>query len=207
MFHPHRHIGQPCSVRVYVFEGVPGQEEAWRPSCRDESPQARQGRIWLDVKIPIITIRSLLSRHTSPRLEPSLLLRMSVALMNSGLQAVCSRAAAASGQQQPIKPVRGFAAAAAPRQARRGALRVSNAIAEPSSAAKVNGTSEKLSLSELTAVGPLDGRYGSKVAGLRTCTSEYGLIKARALVEIRWLQMLSELPEVCFPSSTSRTPH
>jgi len=48
-------------------------------------------------------------------------------------------------------------------------------------------------LSELTAVGPLDGRYASKVAGLRTSFSEYGLIKARVLVECRWLAMLSQL--------------
>lgn len=55
---------------------------------------------------------------------------------------------------------------------------------------------EKLALSELTAVGPMDGRYGAKVAGLRASASEFGLIKARATVEIRWLQMLSELSEV-----------
>lgn len=119
---------------------------------------------------------------------------MSAALLNSGLQA----AVITSGQQQLQK--RWAAAAPAPRRARRSAaLRVLNAIAEPSSAApKANGSGkgEKLPLMELTAVGPLDGRYGSKVAGLRNSTSEYGLIKARALVEIRWLQMLSQLPEV-----------
>lgn len=56
-----------------------------------------------------------------------------------------------------------------------------------------------LPLSELTAVGPLDGRYGSKTARLRHIFSEYGLIRYRVLVECRWLQQLSNLegvPEV-----------
>jgi adenylosuccinate lyase len=56
-----------------------------------------------------------------------------------------------------------------------------------------------LPLSELTAVGPLDGRYASKVAGLRSYFSEYGLIRFRVLVECRWLQQLAALegvPEV-----------
>ncbi|MBF0281476.1 MAG: adenylosuccinate lyase [Zetaproteobacteria bacterium] len=47
-------------------------------------------------------------------------------------------------------------------------------------------------LSALTALSPLDGRYASKVADLRPIFSEYGLIKARVTVEIRWLQMLSK---------------
>lgn len=34
-------------------------------------------------------------------------------------------------------------------------------------------------------------RYASKVAPLRSCLSEYGLIKARVFVEIRWLQALA----------------
>jgi hypothetical protein len=42
-----------------------------------------------------------------------------------------------------------------------------------------------LDLSALTAVSPLDGRYGSKVQGLRSIFSEYGLIKYRVLVEVR----------------------
>lgn len=39
-------------------------------------------------------------------------------------------------------------------------------------------------------------RYASKVAGLRDIFSEFGLIKRRVLVEIRWLQQLSAIPEV-----------
>ena len=38
-------------------------------------------------------------------------------------------------------------------------------------------------------------RYGSKVAGLRDIFSEYGLIKRRVLVEVRWLQQLAAIPE------------
>lgn len=42
----------------------------------------------------------------------------------------------------------------------------------------------------------MDRRYASKVAGLREIFSEYGLIKRRVLVEIRWLQQLAAIPEV-----------
>jgi len=45
--------------------------------------------------------------------------------------------------------------------------------------------------SALTALSPLDGRYASKVSDLRPIFSEFGLIKARVLVEVRWLQMLA----------------
>ena len=47
-------------------------------------------------------------------------------------------------------------------------------------------------LSTLTALSPLDGRYASKVEKLRPFLSEYGLIKARFEVEIRWLMALSD---------------
>lgn len=45
--------------------------------------------------------------------------------------------------------------------------------------------------STLTALSPLDGRYANKVGELRPIFSEFGLIKARVLVEVRWLQMLA----------------
>lgn len=51
----------------------------------------------------------------------------------------------------------------------------------------------------LMAISPLDGRYQEKVAELRPIFSEFGLIKFRVIVEVRWLQMLAEtgkLPEV-----------
>lgn len=44
----------------------------------------------------------------------------------------------------------------------------------------------------LTAISPLEGRYKEKLAGLRPIFSEYGLIKFRTIVEVRWLQMLAE---------------
>ncbi len=56
-----------------------------------------------------------------------------------------------------------------------------------------------MQLSELTAISPVDGRYGSKVADLRPVFSEYGLIRHRVLVEVRWLQKLAAhagIPEV-----------
>jgi len=43
----------------------------------------------------------------------------------------------------------------------------------------------------LTALSPLDGRYAGKVTPLRPVFSEYGLIRARVTVEVRWLQMLA----------------
>lgn len=48
-----------------------------------------------------------------------------------------------------------------------------------------------MELSTLTAISPVDGRYGGKTAALRTIFSEYGLIHYRVLVEVRWLQALS----------------
>lgn len=53
-----------------------------------------------------------------------------------------------------------------------------------------------MELSTLTAVSPVDGRYGSKTADLRSIFSEFGLIKHRVLVEVRWLQALSAHPGI-----------
>jgi len=56
-----------------------------------------------------------------------------------------------------------------------------------------------MDLSSLTAVSPVDGRYGSKTAVLRPIFSEYGLIHKRITVEVRWLQALANektIPEV-----------
>ena len=59
-----------------------------------------------------------------------------------------------------------------------------------------------MNLSELTAISPVDGRYGSKTAQLRQIFSEYGLIKRRVLVEVEWFKALAadaaiaELPEL-----------
>jgi adenylosuccinate lyase len=48
-----------------------------------------------------------------------------------------------------------------------------------------------MELSALTAISPVDGRYGSKTSDLRPIFSEYGLTKYRVTVEVRWLQKLS----------------
>jgi len=53
-----------------------------------------------------------------------------------------------------------------------------------------------MDLNSLSAVSPIDGRYGSKTASLRPLFSEFGLIHHRVLVEIRWLQMLSANNEI-----------
>lgn len=49
---------------------------------------------------------------------------------------------------------------------------------------------------QLLAISPLDGRYAGKVDELRSLFSEYGLIRQRLTVEVRWLQHLSHLPEM-----------
>ena len=49
-----------------------------------------------------------------------------------------------------------------------------------------------MELSALSAISPVDGRYGSKVSALRPIFSEFGLTKYRVTVEVRWLQKLSQ---------------
>ncbi len=53
-----------------------------------------------------------------------------------------------------------------------------------------------MDLSPLSAVSPIDGRYGGKTADLRPIFSEFGLIRCRVEVEVRWLEQLSRLPEI-----------
>jgi adenylosuccinate lyase len=53
-----------------------------------------------------------------------------------------------------------------------------------------------MDLSALSAVSPIDGRYGTRTASLREVFSEYGLIKARVQVEVQWLLALAEKPEI-----------
>ncbi len=48
-----------------------------------------------------------------------------------------------------------------------------------------------MELNNLTAVSPIDGRYGANTQELRNIFSEYGLIRYRMLVEIQWLQNLA----------------
>lgn len=49
-----------------------------------------------------------------------------------------------------------------------------------------------MELNALTAISPVDGRYGSKTQSLRSIFSEFGLTRFRVLVEVRWLQQLSK---------------
>ncbi|MDN5369695.1 MAG: adenylosuccinate lyase [Shewanella sp.] len=53
-----------------------------------------------------------------------------------------------------------------------------------------------MDLSALTAISPVDGRYGNKTAELRGIFSEYGLSKYRVQVEINWLKLLSSCPDI-----------
>ncbi len=53
-----------------------------------------------------------------------------------------------------------------------------------------------MKVSPLRALSPVDGRYADKVNGLRDIFSEYGLIRFRVLVEVRWLQCLADEPAV-----------
>lgn len=53
-----------------------------------------------------------------------------------------------------------------------------------------------MKVSTLRALSPTDGRYSEKVNELRDLFSEYGLIRFRVLVEIRWLQCLADEPAI-----------
>jgi len=49
---------------------------------------------------------------------------------------------------------------------------------------------------KLRALSPADGRYADKVGDLRDILSEYGLIRYRVLVEVRWLQWMADEPAI-----------
>ena len=61
-----------------------------------------------------------------------------------------------------------------------------------------------MKLSPLSAVSPIDGRYGSKTEPLREVFSEFGLIKRRVLVEVRWLQCLAAHDDIAEVPGLSR---
>jgi len=63
-----------------------------------------------------------------------------------------------------------------------------------------------MELSALSAISPIDGRYGSKTKELRTIFSEFGLIRCRVEVEIRWLQRLAQHKAIAeVPAFTAET--
>jgi len=53
-----------------------------------------------------------------------------------------------------------------------------------------------MTLTALTALSPLDGRYHGKVDALRNYFSEFGLIRYRVLIEIEWFKALSNATEI-----------
>lgn len=66
-----------------------------------------------------------------------------------------------------------------------------------------------MNLTTLNAISPIDGRYASKTEALRQIFSEYGLIRARVEVEVRWLQALAANPGIAevptfSPAATER---
>lgn len=64
-------------------------------------------------------------------------------------------------------------------------------------------------LTPINAISPIDGRYGSKVSNLRETFSEYGLIRYRVQVEVRWLQFMASLDGITElpPLSASANSH
>lgn len=52
-----------------------------------------------------------------------------------------------------------------------------------------------MKLTSLSAISPVDGRYADKTWDLREIFSEYGLIRYRLIVEVRWLQALAANPD------------
>ncbi len=57
----------------------------------------------------------------------------------------------------------------------------------------------------LTAISPIDGRYSSKVEAYRPIFSEFGLIRYRVEVEVRWLQALAKHPKISEVAELSDT--
>jgi len=51
-------------------------------------------------------------------------------------------------------------------------------------------------LNPLLSISPIDGRYQDKTTELQTIFSEFGLIKYRVLVEVKWLQTLAENADI-----------
>ena len=53
-----------------------------------------------------------------------------------------------------------------------------------------------MKLNALTAISPVDGRYFDKTNTLSEIFSEFGLIKYRVLIEVKWLQTMSDNPKI-----------
>lgn len=57
-------------------------------------------------------------------------------------------------------------------------------------------TLTNLSHTSLFAISPIDGRYANKIDDLRLIFSEFGLMRFRVLVELRWLETLAAHPDI-----------
>ena len=53
-----------------------------------------------------------------------------------------------------------------------------------------------MTFDNLTSISPIDGRYSDKTSPLKAIFSEFGLIKCRLLVEVRWLEAMSNNPHI-----------
>ena len=53
-----------------------------------------------------------------------------------------------------------------------------------------------MTFNNLTSISPIDGRYSDKTSPLKPIFSEFGLIKYRLLVEVRWLEAMSNNPNI-----------
>jgi adenylosuccinate lyase len=58
------------------------------------------------------------------------------------------------------------------------------------------GRIDAMMLTPLTALSPVDGRYAARTEKLRPICSEFGLIRRRVIVEVRWFQALADHPEI-----------
>jgi transcriptional regulator with XRE-family HTH domain len=56
----------------------------------------------------------------------------------------------------------------------------------------VSEKENEMTFNALTSISPIDGRYRGKTSNLQGVFSEFGLIKYRVLVEVRWLQAMSQ---------------
>ena len=70
----------------------------------------------------------------------------------------------------------------------------------------IEATVHNMTFDNLTSISPIDGRYSAKTGPLKAIFSEYGLIKYRLLIEVRWLEamsknsQISEVPEFSLKS-------
>ncbi|CAM4389743.1 MAG: Adenylosuccinate lyase [Legionellaceae bacterium] len=53
-----------------------------------------------------------------------------------------------------------------------------------------------MEFNSIMAVSPIDGRYIDKTQALQPIFSEFGLMRMRVLIEIRWLEMLAAHPQI-----------